>query len=66
MIPVALAWLGVLASLLWVVGLPLPFAGVIRGSVTWLMWIPMAAFETPLALWLIIKGVAMPARRESA
>lgn len=65
MIPVALAWLGVLASVLLVVGLPLQLAGVLSGSVTQLMWIPMAAFEIPLALWLLIKGVAMPARRQS-
>jgi hypothetical protein len=28
------------------------------------MWLPMAAFEIPLALWLLIKGAAMPARRQ--
>jgi hypothetical protein len=65
MIPVALAWVGVLASLLLVVGLPLQLAGILRGSVTQIMWLPMAAFEIPLALWLLIKGVAMPARRQS-
>jgi hypothetical protein len=60
MIPVALAWLGVLASVVMVVGLPLQLVGVLPDSVTWLMWIPMAAFEIPLGLWLLIKGVAMP------
>lgn len=60
MIPVALAWLGVFASVLLVVGLPLQLAGVLRGPITQLMWLPMAAFEIPLGLWLIIKGVAMP------
>jgi hypothetical protein len=63
MIPVALAWLGVLASVLLVVGLPLQLAGVLGGPVTMLMWIPMAAFEIPLGLWLLIKGVAAPATR---
>ena len=63
MIPVALAWLGVLASVLLVVGLPLQLAGVLRGLVTQLMWLPMAAFEIPLGLWLLIKGVAAPATR---
>jgi len=63
MVPVALAWLGVLASVLLVVGLPLQLAGVLRGSVTQLMWLPMAAFEIPLALWLLIKGVAAQATR---
>lgn len=60
MIPVGLAWLGVLASVLLVVGLPMQLAGLLRGTVTQLMWLPMAVFEIPLALWLIIKGVATP------
>jgi len=57
MIPVALAWLGVLASVLLVVLLPLELAGFLRGPVTQLMWLPMAAFEIPLGVWLLIKGV---------
>jgi hypothetical protein len=61
LIPVALAWLGVLASVLLVVGLPLQIAGVLRGSITQLMYLPMLAFEIPLGLWLLIKGVAPPA-----
>ncbi len=61
MIPVVLAWLGVIASILLVVGLPLEVAGVLHGSITQLIWIPMAAFEIPLGLWLLIKGVNMPA-----
>ena len=65
MIPVALAWLGVLASVLLVVGLPLQLAGALQGTVTQLMWLPMAAFEIPLGLWLLIKGVAMPRRPEA-
>jgi len=65
MIPVALAWLGLLASVLLVVGLPLQLAGVLRASAIQLMWLPMAAFEIPLALWLLIKGVATPARLRS-
>jgi TonB family protein len=66
MIPVALAWLGVLASVLLVVGLPLQIAGVLRGSITQLMYLPMLAFEIPLGLWLLIKGVAAPAQKQSA
>jgi hypothetical protein len=66
MIPIPLAWLGVVASVLLVVGLPLRLAGFLGGPVTSLMWLPMLAFEVPLALWLLIKGVAMPARRQSA
>ena len=60
-IPVPLAWLGVAASLLLVVGLPLQLAGLLGGPITSLMWLPMALFEVPLGLWLLIRGVAEPA-----
>jgi hypothetical protein len=63
-IPVALAWLGVLASLLTVVCLPLQLAGLLGGPITSLMWLPMLLFEVTLALWLIIKGVRVPAPRQ--
>jgi len=66
MIPMPLAWLGVVASVLLVVGLPVQAAGFLRGPITSVMWLPMLAFEVPLSLWLIIKGVAMPARAQSA
>lgn len=66
MIPIPLAWLGVAASVLLVVGLPLQLAGFLRGPVAMFMWLPMLAFEVPLALWLLVKGAAMPARRRSA
>ena len=64
MIPVALAWLGVLASILLVVCLPLQLAGFLGGPVTSFIWVPMLLFEVPLALWLIVKGVAAPAPRQ--
>ena len=60
MIPISLAWLGVAASVLLVVGLPLQLAGFLRGPITSFMWLPMLVFEVPLALWLLIKGVATP------
>ena len=60
-IPVPLAWLGVLASLILVVGLPLQLAGILSGTITQLLWLPMALFEIPLGIWLLIKGVAVPA-----
>ena len=65
MIPVPLAWLGVVASVLLVVGLPLQLAGFLHGPVTSFtgMWLPMAIFEVTVALWLLIKGVATPATR---
>jgi hypothetical protein len=56
MIPAVLAWLGVAASFLWIVGLPLQLVGILHGPAIWL-YIPMAAFEVPFALWLLIKGV---------
>ncbi len=60
-IPVPLAWLGVVASVLLVVLLPAQLAGVLEGSVTELMWIPMLVFEVALSLWLLVKGIG-PAR----
>jgi hypothetical protein len=62
-IPVSLAWLGVLASVLLVVVLPLELVGFIK--VTFLMWMPMLVFEVTFALWLLIKGVATPASRRA-
>jgi len=56
-IPISLAWLGVIASVILLVGLPLELAGVVRGSVTSFLWIPMLIFEVPLGIWLLIKGV---------
>lgn len=72
MIPAPLAWLGVIASALLVLILPLQLAGLFGGpmtwsaSVTWLVWLPMLVFEVVLALWLLIKGVAVPAARSVA
>ncbi|OLC52351.1 MAG: hypothetical protein AUH43_00280 [Acidobacteria bacterium 13_1_40CM_65_14] len=72
MIPVALAWLGVIASVLLVMLLPLQIAGFFGGPsawsspVTWAVWLPLLVFELTLAVWLITKGVAIPAQRQSA
>ena len=66
MIPVGLAWLGVLGSALTALVLPMQLTGSIAGAVTNLVWIPVALFEVTLALWLLIKGVAPSARRQSA
>jgi Domain of unknown function (DUF4386) len=62
-IPVPLAQLGVLASLLLVVALPLRMAGLLGGPAGYYVWIPMAVFEVALALWLLTKGVAGPQER---
>lgn len=67
MIPSALAQLGIIASALLVVILPLQLTGLFGGnagwssSITWLMWLPMLFFEIILAFWLMIKGVVVPA-----
>lgn len=57
LIPIALAWLGVGASLLLVVGLPAQLANLISPAAASVMWLPMLSFEIPLGLWLLIKGV---------
>ena len=61
MIPAALAWLGLIASVLLVVGLPGQLVGFFTQPVFGLMWLPMLVFELTIALWLLIKGVATPA-----
>lgn len=58
LIPRPLAWLGLLASIVLVVGLPLQLTGLLRGSIAGAIWIPMALFEIPLGFWLLLKGVA--------
>jgi Domain of unknown function (DUF4386) len=71
MIPIALAWLGVIASALLVVLLLLRTAGLFgpgtnwSSSLTWLTWLPMLVFEVTFAVWLIVKGVDVPARRQT-
>ena len=59
MIPAPLAWLGVVASILLVACCPLVLAGLLRGQVTSLMWLPMLLFEVVLALWLIVRGTGV-------
>ena len=62
-IPAWMAWLGLLASALLVVALPLQVAGFLRAPLTSYIWIPMALFEVVFGVWLIVKGVALePAR----
>lgn len=60
-VPAALAWVGVLGSILVVVILPMQLAGVVSGKITEYMWFPLLAFEVPLGFWLIVKGAALPA-----
>jgi hypothetical protein len=69
MIPRALAWLGVAASALLVVVLPIQRVGLPgefanwSSSLNWMMWLPMLAFEVTLALWFLVRGVAARSAR---
>jgi hypothetical protein len=63
MIPLPLAWLGVAASVLLAIGLPLQLAGFLSGLISSIMWLPMALFEIPLGVWLIVRGAALPGGR---
>jgi len=56
-IPTSLAWIGVVASVLLVVCLPLQLGGLLKGPVTLIVWLPMLVFEVTLALWFLAKGV---------
>lgn len=62
MVPAALAWIGLIASVLLVVALPLELAGFLHGPIAQAVWFPMLVFEVPLGVWLMVKGVAMPVR----
>jgi hypothetical protein len=57
-IPRWMAWLGFLGSALLVIGLPIQIAGLLGGTVTMLIWIPVALFEVTFGVWLLIKGAA--------
>ena len=63
MVPVSLAWIGIVGSLAAVVVLPLRQAGAIGGPLTELIWPPLLVFEIWLGIWLIVKGVAAPVRK---
>ena len=62
MVPVSIAWLGVFASALLAVVLPLQLAGFSTAPLSgYYQWLPALVFQIVLALWLLIKGVATPA-----
>jgi hypothetical protein len=60
-VPVWMAGLGVFASILTVVFLPLLAVNALTGPLVQAVWLPMLVFEVSLALWLIVKGAAVPA-----
>jgi hypothetical protein len=53
MIPMGLAWLGVVASVLLAIVMPLELAGYLPKSIAQYSWAPMAMFEIPLGIWLL-------------
>jgi hypothetical protein len=64
-IPGSLAWFGVSASILLVLLLPAQLAGFLSGPVTGYIWLPMLVFEVVFAMWLLLRGVAVPAAHGS-
>jgi len=64
-IPAPLAWLGVVTSAAAVVALPLEFVDLFPSRWIWYVWLPLAAYEVPLALWLLVKGAAAPTARSA-
>jgi hypothetical protein len=66
LIPVPLAWFGVLSSILPVVCFPLQLVGLLGGPMASFMWYPVLLFELMLAPWLIVKGVVAPAPKQPA
>ena len=59
-IPVLLAWLGLAASLVLVVALPVQLAPGAPAMTAWGLWLPMLVFEVALAVWLLARGVNPP------
>jgi len=64
MLPRALAWTGLVASVILVVGLPLQLRGWLGPPIAILMWMPMLAFEVPAGVWLLVKGVPFAVGRQ--
>ena len=62
-IPRSLAWLGLLASIILVLCLPLQLGMCLPRTVATWMWIPMLLFEVPAGVWLIMKGGAASAAK---
>jgi hypothetical protein len=59
MVPVSIASLGVFASALLAVLLPLQLAGFSTAPLTgYVQWLPALVFQVAIGFWLLIKGVA--------
>ena len=55
LIPLGLAWVGLVASVVILVGIPLQMAGVLPRPATMILLLPMLAFEVPVGFWLLFK-----------
>ncbi len=64
-VPVVLGRLGVAASALLVVALPLRLGDLLPGALAMAVWLPMLVFEVWLAIFLIVRGAAPPRGREA-
>jgi hypothetical protein len=58
-IPRWMAWLGLGASLILLIALPLQLAGYASKSVVQYLWAPMALFEIPFGVWLLVTGAPL-------
>lgn len=65
LIPSILAWIGVVTQGIQTVLVPLNIAGFIGGSAVDLFWLLILAYEIPVGIWLIVKGVRPYATMES-
>jgi hypothetical protein len=66
MLPAWLAWLGLVTSALLVLALPLDLVDAIPGAIVNWLWLPMAAFEIPFGVLLLVKGLPLPAKMRAA
>ncbi len=57
MIPMPLAWSGVLTSFLLAVALPFQIAGLMADRIVQFAWIAVALYQLLLGVWLLVKGV---------
>lgn len=62
LVPSWLAWLGLVASVLIVLVIPLQLIEVVKGTASMIVWLPMLVFEVTIAFWFIIKGVGGDSR----
>ena len=60
MVPVWLAWLGVVGSAVVVVAMTLQTLHLVNSTAVQITWAPVAVFEVLLAGWLIVKGAREP------